>query len=61
MTCQNLTFIYLFVVLRKLEILEIPKIRNQSHRHHSDEKLFWKLNENPKKPRSQGETQQQEP
>ena len=25
MTCQNLTFIYLFVVLRKLEILEIAK------------------------------------
>ena len=25
MTGQNLTFIYLFVVLRKLEILEIPK------------------------------------
>lgn len=54
--------IYLFICcFKKIRNFRNPKIRNQSHRHHADEKLFWKLNENLKKPRSQGKTQQQEP
>lgn len=45
MTCQNLTFIYLFVVLRKLEILEIPKsetILTAPHRWKIILEIKWK-------------------